>query len=355
MKDVRKYWLGIKMAPALRYRQYVLAEAAGGPCELWEATAKELTDLGLSANVAHQTVAFRNSLDLDEEYSKLGKAGIRIVTDGDDEYPWLLKQAINYPRAILVKGKLQGYDHAVAIVGSRRATALGKAFSFEIAEALGQEGVAVVSGAARGIDTAAHWGAVEAGGITFGILGCGLDVIYPPENRKLFREIEQHGALISEYPPGTAPLPMNFPARNRIVAGMCQGIVVVEAGERSGALITADFALEYGRDVFAVPGNSKQQNSRGANKLIKQGAFLVESADDILDILGIERSTRLKQYNLSQREIALLDNLGWEAKRMDEILRDTNESVAIVAALLLSLEISGFIKKDLSGCYLRVR
>ncbi len=353
--DIRKYWLGIKMTPAFRNRQYVLAKAAGGPRELWEASTKDLVELGLPNNAAYEAVAFRSALDLDKEYGRLEKAGVRIVTDEDDEYPELLRQAINHPRAVLLKGRLRNYDYAVAIVGSRRATASGKAFSFELAEDLSREGVTIVSGAARGIDTAAHRGAIKAGGVTFGVLGCGLDIIYPPENKNLYRDIESSGALISEYPPGTAPLPMNFPARNRIVAGLCQGVVVVEAGERSGALITADFALEYGRDVFAVPGNSKSANSRGANKLIKQGAFLIESADDVLDVLGIERHKKSGKFNLEPQEIALLDNLGWDAKRIDEIIRDTGESVSTVAAVLLSLEISGFVKRDLSGSYIRVR
>ncbi|MBE0447596.1 MAG: DNA-protecting protein DprA [Actinobacteria bacterium] len=351
----KKYWLGLKMIPAFRNQLYMLADNAGGPDKLWNADRSILVELGLSERVASKAVAARNSLDLESSCRKLKQEGIEIITDDDGVYPELLRQAPGHPKAIFVRGALQEYETAVAIVGTRRSTISGKAIASELAADLARAGVIVVSGVARGIDTCAHWGAIEAGGLTLGVLGCGSDIIYPPENRRLYKKIEVHGALISEYPPGTPPLAQHFPARNRIVAGMCQGVVVVEAGEKSGALITADFALDYGREVFAVPGHSRSHTSQGANRLIKQGAYLVETVDDILGVLGIEQSLYPQTDALTQQEKEFLEALGWEARRLDEIIRQTGASIASTSAILLSLEIAGFIKKDLAGSFIRVR
>jgi DNA processing protein len=353
--DNKIYWLGLKMVPGLRSRIYMLTERAGGPRQLWEADKSDLVELGIDEGAACDIVARKSSININEAYSELVKSGIGIMTTEDDEYPQLLREAPNHPKALFLKGDLIEAKAAVAIVGARRATAQGKAMAGELASELAASGVAIVSGAARGIDTAAHWGAIDASGITHAILGCGLDKVYPPENRRLFQEISAHGALLSEYPPGTPPLSYHFPARNRIVAGMCQAVVVVEAGLKSGALITADFALDYGREVFAAPGFSKSDTSRGANKLIKQGAYLIESAEDVLSILGIEQSLRPNNENLTPVEKDFLEGLGWEAKRFDEIIVAVDGSISAVSTLLLSLEIAGFIKKDISGSYIRVK
>jgi len=353
--ETRKYWLGLKMCPAIRNRIYVLTERAGGPKRLWGANKDLLKEIGLSDELAAEAIAFRASIDLDAAYRKLTDKYISIVTDEDDNYPELLKHAPNRPKALFVKGALEKYKTAVAIVGSRKSTAYGKAFASELAADMVSAGVVIISGAARGIDTAAHRGAIEAGGTTYAVLGCGLDTVYPPENKNLFSQIISSGALISEYPPETPPLAHNFPARNRIVAGMCQGVVVVEAGAKSGALITADFALDYGRDVFAVPGHNRSEMSRGTNKLIKQGAFLVETSEDILSVLGIEHKLCPQTNTLTDIEKDLLEVLGWEPKRLDEIAKETNGGLASAPAILLSLELTGYIKKDITGNYIRLR
>lgn len=351
----KKYWLGLKMVPALQSRIYILVESAGGPRRLWEAGTDDLVELGFDVLAAGEIVAHKDSINIDKAYSDLLNDGIHIVTFEDDEYPRLLREANNHPKALFVKGRIADIQTAVAIVGARRSTAQGKVMAGELASEIAASGVSIVSGAARGIDTAAHLGAISVGGATYAVLGCGLDMVYPPENKKLYKDIIAHGALISEYPPKTPPLSFHFPARNRIVAGMCQAVVVVEAGLKSGALITADFALDYGRDVFAVPGFSKSEVSRGANKLIKQGAYLVESAEDVLSLLGVDHTLRPVSDNLSATEKDFLEIIGWESKRFDEILRDTGASVSAISALLLTLEISGFLKKDISGSYIRIR
>ena len=354
----KKYWLGIKLVPAFRNRQYLLAEKAGGSRLLWESDAISLSGLGLNENEVAETLVLRAEIDLDYEVEKISALGISIITDEDPCYPRLLLDAPWHPKAFFVKGTLPACDASVAIVGSRHATLQGKAFALELASALAAAGVLVVSGGARGIDTAAHTGALEAGGLTAAVLGCGLDLVYPPENRNLFSQIEERAALISEYPLGTQPFPRHFPARNRIVAGMCNGVVVVEAALKSGALITADFALEFGRDVFAAPGYSKSPMSKGANALIKQGAHLIESAQDVLDVLsltGIALDHGETLDRLSEPEKDFLTQFGWEPKRFDEITRDIPIDAATASVLLLTLEISGFVRRDIDGCYLRVK
>lgn len=354
----KECWLGIKLVPAFRNRQYVLAARVGGPRALWHAPESLLIEAGLTEDEAGAAVAFRRTLDIARLYARLGSHGISMVTAAEPHYPRLLREAPWYPEAYFIKGELPSHTVAVAIVGARRASLQGKAFAAELAAALTAAGVLVVSGGARGIDTAAHNGALEAGGVTVAVLGCGLDIAYPPENRPLFARIAERGALISEYPPGTQPFPRNFPARNRIVAGMCSGVVVVEAGSKSGALITADFALECGRDVFAVPGNNNNPLSKGGNSLIKQGAYLIESAGDILEALSLtEPSCACDDAldGLSELERDFIERLGWEPKRFDEILRDATVDMSAASTLLVSLEITGHVRRDMDGCYLRVR
>lgn len=343
------------MIPYLQNRLYRLTDVIGGPRNLWEAKEKDLIELGLSAGVVSKIISCRKTIDLDFEFNAFSESGIDIITREDTAYPELLRQAQGHPKALFVSGNLKSYDLAIAVVGSRRSTSYGKALASELAFEMARAGIAIVSGGARGIDTAAHLGAIEAGGPTFAVLGCGVDIVYPPENKNLYKNIISCGALISEYAAGTIPYPSNFPARNRIVAGMCQGVVVVEAAEKSGALITADFALDYGRDVFAVPGFTKSKTSRGANGLIKQGAYLVESANDIFEILGIETRNRTIAYDLTGEEKTLLDIIGWEPKHIDDILKITGKSTSSISASLISLEIMGLVKKDISGGYLRLR
>ncbi|HEY3375296.1 MAG TPA: DNA-processing protein DprA [Candidatus Aquicultor sp.] len=370
-----KHWLGVKLCPPFRNRIYRLVDAAGGAEALWEMDTDGLVALGLTPELAAESVAFRAAVSLEEEYNKLRSKGVSIVTSEEDIFPELLRYAEGHPRALFVKGNLEPYSTAVAIVGARRSTSHGKILAEELAAELAEEGIVIVSGGARGIDSAAHKGALEAGGVTLAVLGSGPDIIYPPENRQLFERVIENGAIISEYPPGTIPMAHNFPARNRIVAGMCKAVIVVEASEKSGALITADFALEYGREVFAAPGFSKNETSKGTNKLIKQGAFLIEDASDVFEVLGIKSSRagdNGKLDALSDKERDVLNIIGWEPRRLDEIAREISlcetgatgsigsagyatSAVSELSILLVILEINGYLKKDIAGSYVRVK
>jgi DNA processing protein len=350
-----KYWLGLKLCPELRNRLYVYVNKAGGVQRLWNSSRKHLAELGLESAGIESFYRFKDTVDLDAELEKLCRSNVKILTDKDIEYPKQLKDSPWHPGAIFAKGEPGRYKHGIAIVGSRRATTYGKTMAYELAYDLAKSGIMVISGGARGIDSHAHKGAIDAGGQTLSVLGCGLDIIYPPENKILFAEIEAKGALLSEYPLGTPPLPHHFPIRNRIVAGMSNAVVVVEAGVKSGALLTADFALEFGRDVFSMPGYSKSEVSKGTNKLIKQGAYLIENANDILEMLGMDsRKTQASQV-LKAKEQEFLLKLGWEPLSIDEIMSETTMSVAQVSSMLVKLEMVGFVRKDIAGCYQRLR
>jgi DNA processing protein len=247
---------------------------------------------------------------------------------------------------------------AVAIVGSRRASNYGTATAEKMANDLSAQGITVVSGLARGIDAAAHRGALKAGGRSIGVLGCGIDVVYPRENQRIFEEIQKKGALVSEFPMGTEPRAENFPRRNRIISGISRGVLVVEAAVNSGSLITAHYALEQGREVFAVPGNINYGSSRGTNSLIKQGAKLVECTGDILEELPQARKTGKPQVSDAVQTLSTLESnvvtlLAPNPLHIDEIIAKSALTAAEVSAILLRLELNGLITQ-LPGMYFQV-
>ncbi len=285
MHEDMKYWVWLSMMQKIKPGDKSrLLEHLGTPVKIWEAQKKELCSLPFANAVIYEQV-------LDESIRKksrkvfevVRRSRVNMVSIQDRCYPEGLKQIYDPPLVLYVKGKLISDEKMVAVVGSRKATGYGLEVARKLSYELVSSGITVISGMARGIDSAAHKGALEGGGRTVAVLGCGTDTVYPPENRRLMKQIEKNGAVISEYPPGTPPLPRNFVARNRIISGASMGTVVVEAGERSGSLITAGYALEQGRDVFAVPGNIDSEVSRGTNKLIKDGAKVVASVNDILE------------------------------------------------------------------------
>ncbi|NLA41275.1 MAG: DNA-protecting protein DprA [Smithella sp.] len=280
-----KYWLALKSTEGVGDALFgPLLERFGSPAAVFSAPAHELAAVPkMSKKSAEAIHAFRDWDAILRRVEALNQAGIRIVTFLDENYPRRLLNVYDRPALLYVAGRLQSDDISVAIVGSRHASTYGKYTTDRISRELALRGATIVSGMARGIDSSAHRGALAAKGRTIAVLGSGLDVIYPPENKKLFEAIVQQGAVISEYPPGTQPLSFHFPARNRIISGMSYGVLVVEAGEKSGSLITARLAIEQGREVFAIPGPIDSASSRGANNLIKQGAKLVENVDDILE------------------------------------------------------------------------
>jgi DNA processing protein len=370
-KDL-KYWAWfsslVKITPRRRLK---LLKHFGEPALLWECPEAELRKLPFCTPKTVEAVLdgrLRNNAAGILEAVCIYGADIIPITD--ERYPELLKNIPDPPLALYCRGKLQKEEACVAVVGSRRATCYGLDMAKRLSGDLAKQGVTIVSGMARGIDSKAHLGALESGGRTIAVLGCGVDVIYPFENRDLMNRICESGAVISEYVPGTQPIPANFPARNRIISGLSQGVAIIEAGEKSGSLITADFALDQGREVFAVPGNINSRNSCGTNKLIREGARLVTDAADILEELGICRpgdgkravlwnrlqGTGTKQFPeplFGKEERTISQRLLEGPAHIDGIARDCGISVQLVSSVLVMLELSGFVEQ-LPGKYYKL-
>jgi DNA processing protein len=316
----------------------------------WKAEEMELVMSGLDQKSLEALGAARRAIDPDAELEALARSGIGALTWVDPDYPRLLRQIADPPPALYVKGDLREADAwAVAIVGTRRASVYGREVAEMLASDFARSQVTVVSGLARGIDAAAHQAALSAGGRTVAVLGSGVDVVYPAEHRQLAHAIAAQGALVSDYPPGTQPEAVNFPPRNRIISGLSLGTVVVEADERSGALITVDFALDQGRDVFAVPGNIFNRTSRGTNQLIQKGAKLVMSAADVLDDLNLGLAAQHAEVQAAAPadavERRVLEALTHEPAPVDEVVRGLGLPAETVAAALALLELKGLARQ----------
>jgi DNA processing protein len=329
---------------------------------VFSASAGELiTTPGINKKSATEIASFKGWVKIQRDLDIIDKAGIKIITYQDELYPANLINVYDRPAFLYVSGNLNKDDINLAIVGSRLASTYGKYTTERISRELAHKGITIVSGMARGIDSAAHRGALAAQGRTIAVLGSGLDVVYPPENKKLFDAIIENGAVISEFPLGTPPRSNNFPARNRIISGMSYGVLVVEAGEKSGSLITARLALEQGREVFAVPGSIDASVSRGTNKLIKQGAKLIENADDILeDIFPQLEKTKvlnalplpkmqaepINRYdNLSKTEKKIIKFISGKLIHVDELISATGLSPADMLSALMSMELKELVKQ----------
>lgn len=285
--------------------------------------------------------------------------GVQLVSFWDVGYPAALKQIHDPPALLYLRGTLPETE-AFAIVGSRKATPGGLQLTREISAELASRGITIVSGMARGIDSAAHLGALDVSGSTVAVLGCGIDRIYPSENNRLFYRILEKNAIISEYPPGTPPLAGHFPGRNRIISGLSRGVLVVEAADNSGSLITSDFALEQGREVFSVPGAVKSKTSSGTNRLIKEGAQVVTEADDILQLLWPKLPSKTQQHaditfieQLDERQRNLYQCLDAEPQHIDEIGRKCNLTPMELSAILLDLELRGGVQALPGRYYIR--
>ena len=344
------WWFALKSVPLVgnvTFRR--LLEQFDTPERVLRASASELARVrGVGAAAVDSLMSHDYRPFAEQECVRLAQSGVRVVTLLAEEYPKILLQIPDPPPYLYVRGELRGSETSIAVVGSRRASTYGMLTTTRLSTELAEQGVTVVSGMARGVDTAAHRGALGAGGRSIGVLGCGLDVVYPPENRKLFEEMAEKGALVSEFPLGTLPLAENFPRRNRIISGMSRGVLVVEAMVNSGSLITVQFALEQGREVFAVPGNVNAGSSRGTNRLIKQGAKLVESVDDILEELP-QLSVRngagspAPEFDLSPGEAALYTLLAEAPLHIDDVIVRSSLTVGDVSATLLRLELKGAV------------
>ena len=346
------HWVALSMAPGVGSVLFKrLTEAFGSPEGVFRARARDLERIeGIGPRVVGALRKFNWRDQVGQELRSAEKMGARLLTWEEEAYPPALKQIYDPPPLLYVMGSLTAQDQkAVAVVGSRYPTTYGEMFAERMAMGLSQRGVTVVSGLARGVDSAAHRGALAAGGRTVGVLGCGIDLIYPPENRDLFARVEAQGAVISEFPLGTPPEKDHFPTRNRVISGMSLGVVVVEATLRSGSLITARFALEQGREVFAVPGNADSARSAGANRLIREGAKLVTRAEDVLEEFPLLSSAgpaaQPPKPRLTEEETRVFDLLGTQDLHIDELTARSGLPSAKVSALLLSLELAGHIRQ----------
>ncbi len=297
---------------------------------------------------------------IDDDLRRMERLDVKLVLASDPHFPPLLRQIFDPPPFLYVRGRLgEESECAVGLVGSRRCSPYARMMADRLGRDLAAAGVTVVSGLARGVDTAAHTGALAAGGRTVAVLGSGLGYVYPSENRGLADRIAETGAVVSEFPMTADPDAWHFPARNRIISGWCQGVCVVEAPVESGALITAEFAMEQGRDVFAVPGLVTDPRSRGAHALIRDGACLVEDAADILGALGVlsvtvEPQLTLPDPTLTEDELALQRLLGPQPRSVDDLIAESEIPAARVSAALMLLELKGLVRKASGTSYVRV-
>ncbi|MHC1784456.1 MAG: DNA-processing protein DprA [Anaerolineaceae bacterium] len=359
--DTRCYYIGFNLVRGIgSVRLKSLVGFFGRIDIAWQAPADALAAAGLPSSVVENMLAVRQESQPDDLLEKALKDGIQVITWEDEQYPERLKTIDQSPPVIYVKGAISLEDEwAVGIVGTRRVTGYGRQVTEELATYLANNHITVISGLARGVDAAAHQAVLKAGGRTLAVLGCGVDVIYPPEHKKMADAVIENGALISDYPPGTAPESGNFPPRNRIISGLARALVVVEAGVESGALITARYAVEQGREVYAVPGSIYAPMSKGTNKLIFDGAAPLLKMDDVLQSLDIEKVQAYKQARLflpaDDMEKKILAELGDEPVHIDEIRAGADISAADAISKLTILELTGHVKNVGEMNYVLIR
>jgi DNA processing protein len=345
--DELKYWIGFSKVPGIgRVRLYQLRDYFSSLVDAWAAPSSELKRAGLDSRSIDALVALRPNISLDAEMEKLERYKTKALTCEDPSYPMRLKEIYDYPPVLYVRGSLllQG-EPCLAVVGTRRPTIYGRQVAQEIVADLARTKIVIVSGLARGIDSIGHRTALEVGGETIAVFASGLDIVYPAENAKLAQAIMERGALISEYPLGTRPRAENFPCRNRLMSGLSLGVLVIEAGESSGALITANQALEQNREVFAIPGSILSPASKGTNRLIQEGAKLVRNCADILEELNLTMAAEQLEMRefLAANEIEslVLRQLGSEPSHIDEICRCSGLAMPQVSSTLAMLELKG--------------
>lgn len=343
-------------------RIHQLISHFGTARDAWQASERDLKQVKLPSTALSSLLELRKKLDLDAELTKITTLNAHLITWADSQYPENLRHIADAPPILYVRGTLLPSDMlALSIVGTRRATRYGIDVANRMAYWLASQGVTIVSGMALGVDTAAHRGAIQANGRTIAILGSGIDIVYPKENDRLARDIVQNGALVSEFPLGTPPSGKNFPRRNRIISGLSLGILIAEAPKNSGAIITAETALEQGRDVFAIPANIFNEMGAGSNRLIQEGAKLVMRASDILDELDVTYNnhvTKQKTETIAptgDTEYQILSLLDSEPLHIDEIVRRTGLETATVASTLAILELKGLAQTLGAMQYCRAR
>jgi DNA processing protein len=351
VSDPRQYWVAFSLVKGIgAVRFQALLDFFGDPQIAWNAPTEALKEAGLSEKVIENLVKLRSSVNLDKVWEQLGSKGINVLIKTDEGYPRRLRDLDQPPPVIYLVGELKSEDEwSVAVVGTRRVTGYGRQVAEDVAGTLARNGITVISGLARGVDSIAHQAALQAGGRTIAVLGCGLDRIYPPENKRLAEQIVANGALISDYSPGTPPEASNFPPRNRLISGLSLAVVIVEAGQTSGALITAAFAADQGREVFAVPGNITSPGSKGTNRLIRDGAQPLLHPEQILEELELtmvaEHRTARVVLPADAVEAQLFKTLGPEPLHIDEIRSRTDLPIEKVTATLTLMELKGMVRQ----------
>jgi DNA processing protein len=365
-------WLALALTPGLGARMAgKLLQEFGSPEAIFSASLTALEARRLPAAVA-QAIHTRQPLsDAAKELAMVQASGCRLLTWDEPEYPQRLREIYDPPTLLYVLGNVELLSrHLISIVGARRPTPYGNQMAERLGRDLADRGLVITSGLARGIDSSAHRGALSSPtGATIGVLGCGIDVVYPKENKKIFAEIEKRGAIISEFPMGTFPAPQNFPIRNRIIAGMALGVVVVEGAQYSGSLITARLAMEFGREVFGVPGNATQPSSFGPNQLIKQGAKLVTGWEDVVEelptpvraeLLPVETASAEERAQLVQKDLAPTERPLYEllsldeSRHVDELVELSGLTSSEVLAALFDLELKGVVRQLPGKQFLKV-
>jgi DNA processing protein len=348
--EERAYWVAFNHIRGVgSARVQKMLQAFGNLRAAWEASRTQLLDAGLDLRTADAIACQRPALDPPALMDRCRGLGLRVRTREDPDYPPRLKEIPAPPPVLYERGAVAESDGlSVAVVGTRKATAYGREAARIFASALASNGITVVSGLARGIDAEAHFAALENGGRSLAVMGCGADVVYPPEHERLARRIAESGAIISDYPPGTPPDAANFPPRNRIIAGLTIATLVVEAGEESGALLTACYAAEYGRDVFAVPGGILSAASKGCNRLISDGAQPALAPEELVDALDIRRIAPAYQMRMivpeSPVEAKILDALGSEPLHIDLLKAKVDLPVSEVSGTLAMMELKGMVR-----------
>jgi DNA processing protein len=352
MADIR-YWIALSMLSDIGpMSAKKLLAAFGTPEKIFDARVDDLLEIeNIGRNRASSIRQFSSWEDVEKRARLVEQKGITAVSFESPAYPEMLREIDDAPLVFYMKGTLIPQDrYAIAVVGSRKLTDYGASVADRVAEDLACMGFTIVSGMARGVDSLSHNAALRTGGRTIAVLGSGVDVPYPPENKTLMEKIAGSGCVMSEFPPGTAPDKENFPKRNRIISGLSFGVLIVEATSDSGALITARYAIDQGREVFAVPGNITSANSEGTNELIRQGARLIRHANDIVEELapvlkGFIRSAEKVTIDVTEDEKSLCTLLSGEPKQIDDISRESGLPASKVLGVLLGLEMKGAVKQ----------
>lgn len=357
-----KYWLGFNYVSGIGpAKVQALLGYFGSLDRAWRASDEQLRDIGLDSRAIQSFNDVRQNFDLEGYCAQIEASGVSVLTWESEAYPDLLREIPASPPVLFLRGQYEPIDRwAIAVVGTRRLSAYGRQVTRDLVEGLVRNGITIVSGLARGIDAVAHRTALEEGGRTIAVMASGIDKVYPAEHRDMAREIVNgHGVIVTDYPYGAEPESAHFPARNRLISGLSLGVLVVEAGEKSGALITSRFALEQNREVFAVPGNIHSPVSVGTNRLIQQGGKLVTRVDDILEELNLrlvaEQAVAQVILPESAEEAALISQLSSQPVHVDDLQRLTGMPSSLVSSTLTIMELKGMVQQVGGMNYIRLR